>query len=112
MIRLIDHEISAAVEKYKTTKSKALRIEYTDITEEFYLPDDIEVTIEEEVTFKEQCDALKNAASGDTELEMIYEAICEGMKRADIAELLGKTPKQFDKLKEKLVNKVKKSQQS
>lgn len=112
MIRLIDHEISAEVEKYKTPKSKALRIEYTDITDEFYLPDDTEVTVDEENTFKEQCEALKSAASGDTELEIIYEAICEGMKRADIAELLGKTPKQFDKLKEKLVNKVKKSQQS
>lgn len=112
MIRIINHEISATVEKYKTIKSRELRLEYTDITDEFYVLDDMEETVEEEAKFKEQCAALEIAASGDAELEMIYEAIREGMKRAEIAELLGKTPKQLDKLKEKLVNKVRKLQQS
>lgn len=110
MIRIINRAISVEVEKYKTDKAQALKIEYTDITDEFYVPDDHETTKEDEDRFKTQCEALKQAAEGDDELVIIYEAICEGMKRADIAELLGKTPKQFDKLKEKLINRVKKSQ--
>jgi hypothetical protein len=109
MIRIIDKAISVEVEKYKTDKAQALKIEYTDVTDEFYVPDDHETSKEDEETFKAQCEALQQAAAGDDELVMIYEAICEGLKRADIAELLGKTPKQFDKLKEKLINRVKKT---
>lgn len=107
MIRIINKAISVEVEKYKTAKAQALKIEYTDITDEFYVPDDHETSKVEEETFHAQCEALKQAATGDDELVIIYEAICEGMKRVDIAELLGKTPKQFDKLKEKLINRVK-----
>lgn len=113
MIRAIDSAITKQVEKYTTKKAEALRITYRDdITDEFYVIDDDHFEPDEEQKFKEQADALHDAARGDTELEIIYEAICEGMKRSDIAELLSKSPKQFDKLKEKLINKVRKSQQS
>lgn len=113
MIRAIDSAITKQVEKHTTKKAEALRIVYRDdITDEFYVVEDDHFEPDEEQKFKEQADALHDAARGDTELEIIYEAICERMKRADIAELLGKSPKQFDKLKEKLINKVRKSQQS
>ena len=113
MIRAIDSAIGKQVEKYTTKKAEALRITYRDdITDEFYVVDDDPFEPGEEQQYKDQADALYDAAKGDTELELIYDAICEGMKRADIAELLGKTPKQFDKLKEKLINKVRKSQKS
>lgn len=111
MIRAIDSEISKQIEKYTTKKSESLRISYTDITDEFYVDDDVPYDEEQDKHYQTQVEALNDAAKGDTELELIVDAIKEGMKRADIAELLGKTPKQFDKLKEKLINKIKKVKQ-
>lgn len=109
MLRMIDSFISKQVEKQQTEKAKALRLEYTNVIDEFYIADQDEFDAEENKTYEAQAKALQDAAKGDPELEIIYDAICEGMKRADIAELLDKTPKQFDKLKEKLINKVRKA---
>jgi hypothetical protein len=54
--------------------------------------------------------AVEEAMRGDTQLELIVEALKEGMKRVDIAELLDLQPRQFDKLREKLIKKVKENQ--
>lgn len=109
LIRMIDSFIGKQVDKQKTEKAKAVRLEYSNVIDEFYIADQDEFDAEENKTYEIQAKALCDAAKGDAELEVIYEAICEGMKRADIAELLDKTPKQFDKLKEKLINRVKKT---
>lgn len=108
MIRMIDSFISKQIDKQKTGKAKAVRLEYSNTINEFYITDNDEFDLEENSIYETQAKALADAAKGDAELEVIYDAICEGMKRADIAELLEKTPKQFDKLKEKLLNRVKK----
>jgi len=46
--------------------------------------------------------------SDDDDLIMFWESVKEGYTRKDIAELIGKTPKQLDKIKERLLRQIKK----
>ena len=112
MIRIIGSYISKAVEHSKTDKAAALKLEYVPIEGEFY---EREIDSGEGNSIYEKMYALMiegvdAAAQDDIELEVIWDAIKEGKTRSEIAALLDKTPRQFDKLREKLINMVKSQQ--
>lgn len=112
MIRIIDSYISTEVEKKKTKKEESFEIGYRDIEREFYDLAEPPDSSEEEAIFAEQLKKIYDAIRGDTQLEIFMDAIKEGMKRADIAHLLDLQPRQLDKIKEKLLRKVKTYQSS
>lgn len=106
MIRIVDSYISKSVAKVKTDKHKAVQIKYIDVEQEFYdlaePPDDSEVD-----EFNQKLKDIEDAVVGDIELEMMIEAIKEGSKRAEIARLLDLKVRQVDKLRERLIRRVK-----
>lgn len=107
MIRIVESYISKNVEKVKTAKYEERQIKYVeDVEQEFYdlaAPPD-EKTDEE---FSNKLMKIEDAIEGDIELEMMLDAIKEGHKRADIAQLMDLKVRQVDKLREKLIRRVK-----
>jgi len=107
MIRIANSVISTEVEKVKTKKEESFGITYGDIENNFYdlavLPD----SAEEESKFTEKLQNIYDAIKGDTQLELLMDGVKEGMKRVEIATLLDLKPRQFDKLRERLIRKVK-----
>ncbi|WP_270087086.1 hypothetical protein [Sphingobacterium sp. SYP-B4668] len=106
MIRIADSTISKSIQKTKTKKSEALQVSYLDVEQHFYdlaePPDD-----EETEAFSKKIKSIEEAVIGDIQLELLVEALKEGKKRSEIAELLELEVRQFDKLREKLLRKVK-----
>lgn len=106
LIRIADSYINTEVEKKKTKKEKLLKIKYKDIEHEFYNLTDPPDSLEEEAEFTERLQLIENAIKGDAQLELFMEAVREGMKRADVAEILEIQPRQLDKVREKLLKRV------
>jgi len=106
MIRVADSHISTEVEKSKAIKTESVKISYLENIEFYEVVDDFDETEEQE--FQNRFDAVEMAVMGDTELEQLWECIRAGYKRSEIAELMNLKPKQFDKLKERLVERVRK----
>lgn len=110
LIRIINSSLSKGVEKIQTSKSKKFKIIYRSIEEEFYTVD-IPDTSADDIALKKQLEEnikiTEDAIKGDDELEFFWEAIKEGKKRADIADLLEIKPKQLDKIKERFIRKIK-----
>jgi DNA-directed RNA polymerase specialized sigma24 family protein len=107
MIRIADSYISTEVEKKKTKKEESLEIKYKDVEQVFYDLTDPPDTSEEEAVYAERLQLIENAIKGDAQLELFMEAVREGMKRADIAEILEIQPRQLDKVRDKLMRRVK-----
>jgi hypothetical protein len=112
MIRIIDSYISAEVEKRKTKKEESLKVDYIDIENEFYDLVDPPDSVQEEAFYAEKLQKIENAIKGDSQLELFLDSVKEGMKRADIAELLDLRPRQLDKVRERLLRKVRTYQSS
>ena len=123
LIRIIDSRISTVVESYKKAKDKNEerlkdgKYQLTtaevaqDIESTFYdLKGDEEISEEDLLKVEEQYEELEQFISetDDDDLIMFWECVKEGYTRKDIAELIGKTPKQLDKIKEKLLRQIKK----
>lgn len=106
MIRIANKFISDEVEKFKSPKGQALQISYHDIEEEFYNLANAP-PIDDNFENQKKLQIIKDATAGDDQLIFLIESLVEGLKRREIAELLEITPKQFDKLKEKLERRVK-----
>jgi hypothetical protein len=112
MIRIVDSQISTEVEKTKSQKEETFKTVYTDVEKEFYDLVDPPDSAEEEAIFAEKILQIEEAISGDSQLELFMEAVKEGMKRTDIAALLDLQPRQLDKVRERLMRKVKNYQSS
>lgn len=112
MIRIVDSYISTEVEKQKSKKGKSFQISYKNIEEEFYDLAEPPASSEEEVMYAQKLQQIDNAIQGDSQLELFMEAVKEGMKRSDIAVLLEISPRQLDKVREKLLRRVKNYQPS
>lgn len=111
MVRIADNRIGKEVEKYRTEQSEQFSMASEDIDEYFFsydLPPD-EPTLVQEAVFSKKIAIIEEAIKGDENLEMFWECVKEGMKREDIAVFMEKQPKQIDKLREKLINKIKNS---
>lgn len=112
LIRIADSYISKEVVKATSPKGQALKLIYKDIEEEFY---DLAEPPSDENESQEMNNRLKqieDSAAGDENLEFMIEGLKEGKKRSDIAELLEINVRQLDKLREKLIRRVKKLQSS
>ena len=107
IIRVANSEISKEVEKSKTNKAQSLKIDYTDNIEFYEKADDFDQKSEGE--FQQRVDAVEKAVIGDIQLEELWTYVKEGYKRCEIAELMDLKPKQFDKLKEKLIERARKN---
>jgi hypothetical protein len=106
MIRIINSQISKEVEKTKSAKAASFKIVYMDIEEELYELIDSPSDADEAVEYEKKLQSIEAAVKGDEHLELLLEALKEGMKRTAIADLLGMQPKQMDKLKEKLFRRI------
>lgn len=109
MILIIDSTMSTEVEKTRTGKEPVMLDGNFD--DYFYtddpLPGEFEFT--KQVLIDKQFSLLEEAVQGDAELEMYWECIKDGMKRAEIAEFMEITVRRQDKLREKLIAKVQQS---
>ena len=106
MIRIADSHISTEVEKSKTKKAESVSIRFTDEIELYEVEDDFDEAQEKE--FQDRFDAVDKAVAGEKELEELWECVKAGYKRSEIAELMSLKPRQLDKLKERLVERVRK----
>jgi ribosome-associated translation inhibitor RaiA len=106
MIRIIDSQISKQVEKAKTRQAQERQVVFRDMETCFYDVVDLPLTPHEEIMMDAQLKAIEKAVDGDEQLLFIVEALKEGKKRAEIAELLDITPRQLDKLKEKIKRRI------
>jgi hypothetical protein len=112
MIRIADSYISKEVEKKISTKSEALQIVYKDVEEQFYDLAAPPANDKEQEEMERKLAAIEIAAAGEEDLEFMIEGLKEGKKRAEIADLLGIGVRQLDKLREKLIRRIKNQQQS
>ncbi|MBS1753573.1 MAG: hypothetical protein KF741_13210 [Ferruginibacter sp.] len=108
MIRIVNSHTSKEVKRIKTKKAESFKIIYEDIESQFYeIEEDEAMDIEEMKVYEKNVQVIDEAVKGDINLEILWDALKEGKKRVEIAGLLDMQPKQFDKLKEKLIKKVK-----
>jgi hypothetical protein len=105
MIRIADSCISREVEKKKSIKETFFSVQYRNIEEEFYDLTDPPNSSEEK-GYEQKLRQIEEAISGDVQLEIFIEAVKEGRKRSDIAAILDLQPRQLDKVREKLIRKV------
>lgn len=123
LIRIIDSRISTVVESYKKAKDKnegrlkdgKYLLTTTEVAQDientFYdLEGDEEISEENLLKAEEQYEEIEQfiLESDDEDLIMFWECVKEGYTRKDIAEFIGKTPKQLDKIKEKLLRQIRK----
>ncbi|QBZ97341.1 hypothetical protein [Flavobacterium sangjuense] len=123
LIRIIDSRISTVVKSYKLQKEKnnkkiedgffpeTVEIDYRDVELDFYkLSSDINFDYEKAELFEEKIKEIEKEinSSNDENVGFLWECIKEGKKRNQISELMNMTPKQVDKIKEKLVSITKK----
>ncbi|MBS1532575.1 MAG: hypothetical protein JSU01_19885 [Bacteroidetes bacterium] len=112
MIRIADSYISKQVEQTTSAKSEALKIVYKDVEEEFYDLAAPPTDEREREEIERKLAVIETAVAGDEDLEFMIEGLKDGKKRAGIADLLGINVRQFDKLREKLMRRIKNQQQS
>lgn len=112
MIRIIDSYISAEVEKKKTKKEQSFKVDYFDNDNKFYDRVDPPDSMEEEMVYTEKLQIIENAIKGDSQLEILMDAVKEGMKRAEIAALMDLHPRQLEKVRERLIRTVRNYQSS
>ena len=110
MIRIIGSYMSKAVQHSKTEKAISSQVRYTEIDDEFYEKELDSGNEVYEKVYALMVKDLDDAVQDDTELYFIWEAIKEGKTRSEIAPLMDKTVRQFDKLRDKLIRTVKKKQ--
>jgi len=110
MVVIVESTLSTEVEKTKTTKAKENKTVLVD-DKLFYNMEDrpTEVDMTREILYAKQISVIEDAIKEDSELEFFWDCIKESMKRVEIAELMEKTPKQLDKVRERLINKIKNS---
>lgn len=112
MILIADSTISTEVEKFELEKHKqSEKIIKDNIKTIFYDQDVISENLDlvKEILIDKQISIIEEVIKGDSDLEYFWECIKDGMKRVDIIAFLEITPKQQDKLRERFIDKIKKS---
>lgn len=112
MIRIVDSEMSKEVERKYTMTSHLSKIKYIDNDDELqlYHKEELDIRPVDLTINMVKLESIEKACKGDSQLEFIVEALKEGKRRAEIAELLEITPRQFDKLREKLIRRIESNQ--
>jgi hypothetical protein len=111
LVRIADNRIGKEVEKYKTEQNDQISMAGENIDDFFYSEDKPpdEPSLLQEAVFIKKISVIEEAIIGDVNLEAFWECIKDGMKREEIASFIEKSPKQIDKIREKLINKIKSS---
>jgi hypothetical protein len=119
LIRIIDSRITTVVKSYRDRKRKnekkikeglapdTIEIDFRDVEVDFYRlssEDDFDIENAEEYELKiiEIEEIIKSHK--DPNVEFLWECIKEGKKRNQISDLMSITPKQLDKIREKLMS--------
>lgn len=111
MIRIIGSYMSKTVEHSQTSKAGSSRVIYMKIEDEFYEKEiDSGGNELHEKLYAMMVKSVDEAVQDDEEMFFIWEAIKEGKTRSEIAALLNKSVRQFDKLREKIIRTAKKQQ--
>jgi len=110
MIRIIDSTISTEVDKVKTKKATASKIVSSD-SSDFWFADseDTEPDMVKEILHNKKVSVIEESVKGDENFEIFWECVKDGMKTAQIAEFMEKTPKQVYKIQERFVRRIKES---
>lgn len=123
LIRIIDSRISTIVESYRKAKVKneerlkegkyelTTSIVTQDVESKFYdLEGENKISEEELLKVEEEYNKIDQfvTESNDDDIIMFWECVKEGYTRGEIAEFIGKTPKQLDKVKEKFLRQIRK----
>lgn len=123
LIRIIDSRISTVVKSFKDAKEKDERreeegkcplittIRSQDIENTFYsLQSEDEIDEYELIEIEKDYSKIETyiEESKDEDIKTFWECAKEGYKRSEIAEIMGITPKQLDKVKEKFLRQVRK----
>jgi len=107
LIRIANSHISTEVARVNTVKSMQSKLVYQDIESEFYgMPNAPPEDLVDEAEYENRLRFIEDAISNDPELMFILEALKEGKKRHEISDLMDLQPRQFDKLKERLIRTV------
>ena len=111
MVRIAENRIGKEVEKHQARHNGQFSMAGEDIDEYFYSEDPTpgEHTLVQEAIFSKKISIIEEAIKGDKNLEFFWECVKEGLKREAIGELMEIKPKQVDKHREKLINKIKNS---
>ncbi len=111
MIRIVDSEMSKEVERKNRMTSHLSNIKYIDNEElQFYQKEEQDSVPIDLTVNRVKLESIEKACKDDYQLEFIVEGLKEGKKRTEIAELLEITPRQFDKLREKLIRRIESNQ--
>jgi hypothetical protein len=116
LIRIAENRIGKEVKKFKASDDGKFSaagdvIDEMDTGDHFYSldPPPANPSILQEAVYTKKIAIIEEAIKGDENLEIFWECIKEGMKRDAIATFMEKKPKQIDKLREKLKDKIKNS---
>ncbi|MEO7982538.1 MAG: hypothetical protein ABI688_00525 [Bacteroidota bacterium] len=116
LIRIAENRIGKEVDKFRTSNDGKFSaagdlIDGLDTGDHFYSldPPPVNPSIVQEAMYAKKIAIIEEAIKGDENLEMFWECIKDGMKRDAIATFMEKKPKQIDKLREKLIDKIKSS---
>jgi hypothetical protein len=119
LIRIIDSRITTIVKSYRSRKLKnekkieegfapdTIEIDYKDVELDFYnlsSHDEFDTSKAEEYEKKIIEIEKLFKSHKDENVEFLWECIKEGKKRNEISDLMGITPKQSDKIREKLMS--------
>ena len=111
MCRIADSVISTEVEKVQSKSGQAAPkiVSYDDMETQLYEQDPLPAKFDamDQLIIDQKIMAIENAIKGDVECEFFWDCVKEGMKRAEIAAVMEKSPKQLDKLREKFIKKIK-----
>lgn len=109
LIIIANNQIGKQVEKYRRENDPTHSVTGDDLDELCYSDDSPpnNPTQLQELLYEQQLQCIETAVREDKNLQIFWMCIKEGMKRQEIADFMEKTPKQIDKLREKLINKVK-----
>jgi len=108
MIRIVNSYTTKEVDRSKTKKAESFKIIYNDLESDFYqMEEDAKPDIDGMEQYEKNVEIIDKVVKGDIHLELFWDAVKEGKKRFEIAQLLELHPKQVDKLKEKLIRQVK-----
>lgn len=112
MVRVVDSELSKEVDRKETGASHLSKQYYPgDDSLDFYPVTKEDSRQLDQTVNRVKLAAIEKACEGDEQLEFIVEALKEGKKRVEIAELLDLSPRQFDKLREKIIRRVKSTEE-
>lgn len=119
LIRIIDSRVTTVVKSYKSRKLKnerkieeglapdTIEIDYRDVELDFYnLSSCDEFDTSKADEYEQKIIEIEKIIKShkDENVDFLWECIKEGKKRNEISDLMGVTPKQLDKIREKLMS--------